>query len=121
MTWFRNLRAEMLERLIDELKISHAQELDRVTKELEKAQDEYQRLVRVVMPTMQQVNLPKEIKEADNEPAPVVQPSTALGTPWERVQQAWKLELEKEDQSKVKKPMPQYAFTSEGPVSTQEK
>ena len=118
MRLFRNYLAESLTREIEELKKSHARELSYVTNELSKLQDEYQRLVRVVMPTMQGVNLPKEVEKADKEPAPIVFGPSSQGSSWQRVQAEYFEMLAKEDERKGKKP--QFVFTTEGPVKTQE-
>lgn len=115
---FRNYLAESLQREIAELKISHARELEYVTKELTKAQDEYQRLVRTVLPTMQTVSLPKEIKETENEAPPAIEGLGFGGTPFDRVKAAYMKQLEDEDKAKTKPS--KYIFTGEGPVKTQE-
>ena len=115
ISWFRNYRAEAAERELERLKISHESELSRVITELRESREEYQRLVRVMVPAVQGVALPKEQREAENEPAPIVQGHFG-GTPFERVKAAYMQQWEEEDAKKVKKAQAGYNFTPDGPV-----
>ena len=118
MTWFRNYEAEALRERIDELKKSHERELTRVITELQETREEYQRLVRTVLPAMQSTLTTKEMKEEDEKPAPLETGfSLAGGTPFDRVKALW-IKEQQEEEEKAKKKQPSYVFTGDGPVKT---
>jgi len=83
------------------VKKAHAEELTRAINEIQKLQDDYQRLLLTLHPVIQDVQLPKERAE-ERELTPVF--STPTGTPWQRIQARWQQQQDEEWAKKHTKP-----------------
>jgi len=109
MSWrdfFKSSHTLWLEKEVEFLKKTHAEELSRVMVQNDKLRDELQRTRILLSPGLQAVTLPHE--NDDETPPPVMEPLS--GTPWQRL----KAQMIREDDERWRKAQAKQATLAQG-------